>query len=65
MEKAQPEMGEYQGKPINLAHAEATLTPAELAEVVVDIPGRGKVRPWRFVQPPGEGGVDADGATLI
>jgi hypothetical protein len=46
-----PKTGEYQGKPIDLAHAQATLSPAELADVVVDVPGQGRIRPWRFVQP--------------
>jgi hypothetical protein len=45
-----PETGEYQGKPINLGVATATLSQDELAQVVVDVPGRGKVRPWRFAQ---------------
>jgi hypothetical protein len=60
-----PEMGEYEGKPISLEHAQATLSPEQLAEVFVDVPGRGRIRPWRFVQPSDDVTVDDDGAVVI
>ena len=47
-----PETGEYKGEPIDLGHAKATLSPAELAQVFVDVPGSGKIRPWRFIDDP-------------
>lgn len=59
-----PKTGELNSKTIDLDEAERTLSPDELAQVVVKTP-RGEVRPWRFIQAPGDGAVDSDGATLL
>ena len=63
-ETTMPVTGEYQGKPILIKEAVATLKPEELADVVVDVPGRGRIRPWRFVQPSDDVEVK-DGAVSI
>ncbi len=60
-----PKTGTFRGRTIDLDEAERTLSPGELAEVVVDLPGVGRVRPWRFTQAAGDGAVDSDGATLL
>ena len=44
-----PEYGKLRGKKVLLADAEARLSPADLAQVEVDVPGQGIIRPWRFV----------------
>lgn len=44
-----PEYGKLRGKKVLLADAEARLSPADLTQVEVDVPGQGIIRPWRFV----------------
>ena len=58
-----PKTGEYRGEPIDIDHAMRTLSPAELADVVVDVPGKGHIRPWRYAQATLE--QDEDGAILL
>ena len=63
--KDYPKTGEYNGQTVDIAHALATFTPDELAQVVVDVPGTGKIRPWRFASPISEVRVGPDGGLLI
>jgi hypothetical protein len=45
-----PEFGELNGKPIRLRSPEFdALDERDRREVVVELPGKGKVRPWRFI----------------
>lgn len=47
MDNDLPAFGEFDGKRISREDAEK-LPPDQKAEVVFDVPGVGKVRPWRF-----------------
>lgn len=42
-----PRTGRYLGHAIDLNVARATLTPAQLGSVVVDVPGIGPYQPWK------------------
>jgi hypothetical protein len=44
-----PATGTLEGKPVDLATVESTLPYDRWGDVVVDVPGEGKRRPWRGV----------------
>lgn len=56
-----PRTGLLDGKTVDLATMEETLPKERWAEVQVDVPGEGLIRPWRFMTPAGE--VDRDPKT--
>lgn len=60
-----PAFGTFRGQPIDLARVAELLTPEERPEVFVDVPGVGRVRPWRFVTDGSEVQVDEDGTLVI
>jgi hypothetical protein len=59
-----PTHGMLDGESIALTEVEA-LTPAERAEVEVDVPGKGVIRPWRFVDDGSNVRVSDSGKLLI
>lgn len=59
-----PKTGTIGTREISLEEAEK-LPPDERAEVVVDVPGVGKIRPWRFDTDADDVQVDEDGTLVI
>ena len=60
-----PRIGYLDGKPIDLSTLKQTVHPARWAEVVVDVPGVGRVRPWRFASQGWEVSRGADGVLKV
>ena len=61
-----PAYGKLRGKRVSLAEAPSRLSADDLAQVEVEIPGQGVIRPWRFSSAESDCKfeVSADGKTL-
>lgn len=47
-----PAYGKLRGKLVKMADIETRLSREDLEQVIVDIPGKGEIRPWRFASAP-------------
>ncbi len=62
---AEPQYGKLRGKRVLLSEAESRLSKEDLAQVEVDVPGQGVIRPWRFVTDGSEIVVQANGRLAL
>ena len=59
-----PEYGDLDGKQIKLGEIDK-LPMALRTQVVVDVPGEGKIRPWRFASDGDDVRIDVTDGTLV
>jgi hypothetical protein len=60
-----PEYGELRGQRVKLEGIEQRLSQDDLEEVTVELPGQGKVRPWRFASSGARIREDEDGCLVV